>query len=262
MRKYSKLIVLLLIILTFLSGCRKTPLSDKSIDEKVVMCLEDTYPEHQFYVVHSYDLSKDEGTYKDEDGVEFNVHNILRNTNYHFGCTDEYFSTLLSRQNYMQILEDIDSRYDAKIICIEEDVSIEVDLYEEVNLQNVAEMIFEILNSVEIPKMIFPEKTSFSTGELNYYTYPNGDVIACDFVDEERVIRGYVLFQFSERETSVEDIISALSIKYQELLEGLDTELKENNDTEYEEIKIFETDYSQYTLLDGWGQTPLCNTGS
>ena len=37
------------------------PLSGKSTDERIVMSLEDTYPEHTFSVINSFDNDKGEG---------------------------------------------------------------------------------------------------------------------------------------------------------------------------------------------------------
>ena len=54
-------------------------------------------------------------------------------------------------------------------------------------------MVHEILNSVKIPQVIFPEDTGFSTGEVNYYTTP------CD-------IRTAVNFYFEDQDLPVEQL--------------------------------------------------------
>ena len=188
----------------------KTFLMGKSTDERIIICLEKTYPEHKFQIVEKFNSSIGYGIYADENGTEFKVHNILRNNNYHFACTDEYLNTLLEEQEYIKCLNEIDEKYESSISYLDTDVSIKVNLNESTDLYSVADMILDILNSVDTPQIVFPEKQGFSTGELNYYSYPHGDIIACDFVDEENVIREYVLFHFSDKEKSSEDIVQML----------------------------------------------------
>ena len=53
------------------SGChsdKDNPLHGKDTDERIVMCLENAYPEHNFKVVKSFDKQKNEGLFEDENG--------------------------------------------------------------------------------------------------------------------------------------------------------------------------------------------------
>ena len=62
------------------------PLSGKSTDERIIMSLKDTYPEHTFSAINSFDNDKGEGLFSDEKGIKFMVHNLIYNNTYHFGC--------------------------------------------------------------------------------------------------------------------------------------------------------------------------------
>ena len=81
----KKLGIFLLILLLFisLSGCSEVvelvndknsagnPLSGKNTDERIIMCLEEEYPEHDFVVVESFNKENDFGKFEDENGIEF-----------------------------------------------------------------------------------------------------------------------------------------------------------------------------------------------
>ena len=53
------------------------PLSGKSTDERIIMSLKDTYPEHTFSAINSFDNDKGEGLFSDEKGIKFRVHNLI-----------------------------------------------------------------------------------------------------------------------------------------------------------------------------------------
>ena len=73
----KKLGIFLLILLLFisLSGCSEVvelvndknsagnPLSGKNTDERIIMCLEEEYPEHDFVVVESFNKENDFGKF-------------------------------------------------------------------------------------------------------------------------------------------------------------------------------------------------------
>ena len=105
--------LLILFLFTSLSGCSEVvklvndknsagnPLSGKNTDERIIMCLQQTYPEHTFSIVTPFDKDADCGIYSDENGVEFSVSKIIYNNTYHFGCSDNYLKTLLEEQGYI-----------------------------------------------------------------------------------------------------------------------------------------------------------------
>ena len=64
------------------TGSSENPLSGKNTDERIIMCLEQIYPEHTFNKVTSFDESIGYGIYSDEKGVEISdislaIHEIL-----------------------------------------------------------------------------------------------------------------------------------------------------------------------------------------
>ncbi|WP_140398275.1 hypothetical protein [Blautia sp. An249] len=107
MRKFGAILIILMCLL--LTGCTEifkllhdavdsdNPLSGKDTNERIVMCLEETYPEHEFSVVESFDKTADKGVFCDENGIEFSVHTLLYDNIYHFGCEDDYLAVLLKR---------------------------------------------------------------------------------------------------------------------------------------------------------------------
>ena len=64
-------VILSLSLVFMVSGChsdKDNPLHGKDTDERIVMCLENAYPEHNFKVVKSFDKQKNEGLFEDENG--------------------------------------------------------------------------------------------------------------------------------------------------------------------------------------------------
>ena len=64
-------VILSLSLVFMVSGChsdKDNPLHGKDTDERIVMCLENAYPEYNFKVVKSFDKQKNEGLFEDENG--------------------------------------------------------------------------------------------------------------------------------------------------------------------------------------------------
>ena len=73
--KKLELFLLFLLLCVSLSGCSKivklvndinsedNPLSGKNTDERIIMCLEEEYPEHDFVVVKSFNKEHDFGKF-------------------------------------------------------------------------------------------------------------------------------------------------------------------------------------------------------
>lgn len=208
--------VLILLIGIYMAGCRSVssdpdnPLNGKNTDERIIICLEKTYPKQKFSVISPFDEKKGTGTYTDEDGIEFEVHDILYNNKYHFGCRDEYLSTLLKKQNYQEKAENIVKGYEQSISFDEEYTVVEITLDEssETALTDVAKMILEILNSVDIPETVYPMNQEFSTGEVNYFTQPTWGILQCHCKKEGVKMIGR--FYFSDKNKSVTEIESVL----------------------------------------------------
>ena len=94
LKKIGMILIILLLCMAF-SGCSEigklvqdvdnsdNPLSEKDTDERIIMCLEEEYSEHDFVVVESYNKENDSGKFQDENGIEFTVHGLVYDNTYH-----------------------------------------------------------------------------------------------------------------------------------------------------------------------------------
>ena len=184
------------------------PLSGKDTDERIMMCLETTYPEHTFSVVEPFDKKANKGIFCDENGTAFSVHNLLYDNVYHFGCENDYLAVLLKQQNYFDTLSNITEQYGyvLDIDYVNESVWIEPTNRnaEHPDFSQYACMVHEILNSVKIPQVSCPEDTGFSTGEVNYYTTPCFGLVMCEISYDD--IRTAVNFYFEDQDLPVEQL--------------------------------------------------------
>ena len=127
MKKLGMFLLILLLCIS-LSGCSElaklvsdmnsedNPLSGKNTDERIIMCLQQTYPEHTFSIVTPFDKDADCGEYSDENGVKFSVSKIIYNNTYHFACSDDYLKTLLEEQGYIERITEITEKYRKRFI--------------------------------------------------------------------------------------------------------------------------------------------------
>ncbi len=80
--------LVMITLISVLSGCGlkkssvNNPLSGKDTDQRIVMCLNNAYREHNFKVVKSFDKRKNEGTFEDENGLEFKVRDLIYNNTF------------------------------------------------------------------------------------------------------------------------------------------------------------------------------------
>lgn len=214
-----KRIILGLLVLSigvYMAGCESigkkqdNPLDGKNTDERVIMCLKQTYPQNSFRVITPFDKNKNHGIYADEEGVEFKVHNILYDNFYHFGCTDEYLATLLKEQHYQEKAEIIVEKYGQQSRFDDEYSIIDITLDENnpAAFTDMAKMILEVLNSVTIPKLEYPMNQEFSTGEVNYFSKPTWGILQIHLEREEITVCEQ--FFFSDRSKSVSEIEARL----------------------------------------------------
>ena len=183
--------LLILLLCISLSGCSElaklvsdmnsedNPLSGKNTDERIIMCLQQTYPEHTFSIVTPFDKDADCGEYSDENGVKFNVSRIIYNNTYHFACSDDYLKTLLEEQGYIERITEITEKYHLRLRYDDVNETVGLAADEENTISEYAAAISEILNSVDVPRVKLPEEQGFSTGEVNYYTLPNWGMLLC-----------------------------------------------------------------------------------
>ena len=236
-------LVMTIIISVVFMGCgTSTPLDGKDTDEIIIMCLEDTYPEHQFHVIESYDNQKREGVFADENGVEFKVTNtITYQYSYHFGCDDEYLYELLNQQGYIEKVEKILHKYDLELRSSDDFISTEIMIEDSLNLEKCAEMVLEILNCVEVPKVIWPEEQGFSTGEINYYSRSRWNDFCCYFEDTTKQTAG-ALFYFTDKSKSISEIQECM----EETIMKMQEELRVGEEEPMPEF--VQTDFGSYAI--------------
>ena len=265
MYKYTVCACLMLLTAYIFTGCSQfinSPLIGKSTDEKIIMCLEDTYPEHQFHVVETFDKEKDEGMYSDENGVEFRVGDtITYQSTYHFGCEDEYLYELLNQQNYIEKIESIVQKYNLELDESRELLCISVQVDDAMDTIEVASMIKEILNSVEIPVVIYPPEQGFSTGEVNYYSRPEWGMLYCELYDVSLGVTSGTPFYFEHKTESVQTLAEQID---QEIIETKEYFATKEENSKSEDINTqgttVKTDFGMYTLQEGWEKKEAYST--
>lgn len=194
-------------------------MSGKDTDQRILMCLNKAYPEHNFKVVKSFDRQKNEGMFEDEGGIKFKVRDLIYDNIYHFACRDEYLATILKKEDFFdkakQIIED---KYGQKFIYDESVMAIEIiyDANNKITTDKISQMIIEVLNIAKTPKLIYPDNQEFSTGVVNYYTLPALGVIQCYI--EKNQIGETELFYFSD--SSIDK--SLIKEKIDKLYESVD----------------------------------------
>lgn len=219
--------LLILFLFISLSGCSEVvklvndknsagnPLSGKNTDERIIMCLQQTYPEHTFSIVTPFDKDADCGIYSDENGVEFSVSKIIYNNTYHFGCSDNYLKTLLEEQGYIERITEITEQYHLRLRYDDVNEIVGLAAGEENTISEYAAAISEILNSVDVPKVKLPEELGFSTGEVNYYTLPNWGKLLCRC--EVGKNASNAIFFFEDVNLTQQEIEQRLEICYERL---------------------------------------------
>lgn len=216
---------MILLLCTAFSGCSEigklvrdvnnpdNPLSGKNTDERIIMCLQQTYPEHTFNIVTPFDKDEGCGVYSDENGVEFSVSKIIYNNTYHFGCSDDYLKTILENQNYIDKVENIVKKYNLSYKYNDSIVRINTSVNDE--MPDVSTAIYEILNCVNVPEVIWPKEQGFSTGVVNYYTTPNWGLLLCRCEAQNKATN--VVFYFSDVGLSQEEIEQRIHNGYESI---------------------------------------------
>lgn len=261
---WNFLLVLVPLVLTSCGSIRDTdnPLTGKSTDERIIMSLQDTYPEHKFTVVESFDKKENEGVFADENGIEFRVTNVTYDNIYHFGCTDEYLYTLLMKQGYVEKVKSIARNYNLELRQVER-LSILVQLEEDIDYIRLAQVVLEILNCVEVPEVIYPKEQGFSTGEVNYYSVPKWGIFTCDMEDISLDIGAGTLFYFEDKTETAEELAERIeqtildmydsNKRLEELLndEEKDVQVELTTETVFQGGSVV-TEFGNYILQDGW----------
>ena len=216
-------VILSLSLVFMVSGCQSdkdNPLHGKDTDERIVMCLENAYPEHNFKVVKSFDKQKNEGIFEDENGLEFKVRDLIYNNTYHFGCRDEYLSTILKNENFFEKAEKVvEEKYGQKLVHNENTMSIDIiyDDNNQITTDEISQLVQEVLNIVDTPKVKYPAEREFSTNVVNYYTLPALGVLQCYI--EKNEIGETELFYFSDKSMEQSVIKEKIDKLYQSVEE-------------------------------------------
>mgnify|MGYP003240649000 FL=1 len=231
--------LLILLLCISLSGCSElaklvsdmnsedNPLSGKNTDERIIMCLEEEYPEHDFVVVESFNKENDFGKFEDENGIEFTVHGLVYDNTYHFGCRNDYLKILLEQQDYLSKINTIAEEYGFSVDYSDETIGIEGNKNENESdidaIDRISKMLQRILNSVDTPQIVYPKAAgSFSTGEVNYYSVPCWGQLTCIYNIEGH--SAIITVRFGE-ENSTEDTISII---VREALEQTERNIEED----------------------------------
>ena len=229
------LMVVLCLLMTGCSGISKlfndsidseNPLSGKDTDERIIMSLEKAYPGHSFSVVKPFDKKENKGLFSDENGVEFPVHNILYDNVYHFGCSDDYLATILEKENFVSKANEIALKYKCNITEDSQEMRI-IDIQplqesnNDYNYTEYAQMVSEILNVVNVPRVIRPETTEFSTSVINYYTNPCMSIIT--FPVTYKDAKAWVKFYFDDKDLSAEQLEERFKAGVNDLKSGYDS---------------------------------------
>ena len=226
--------LLMLLLCVYLSGCSKivklvddtnsedNPLSGKSTDERIIMCLNEEYPEHDFDVIESFNKENDSGKFEDENGVEFTVHGLVYDNTYHFGCRNDYLKILLEQQDYLSKINTIAEEYGFSVDYSDETIGIEGNKNENESdidaIDRISKMLQRILNSVDTPQIVYPKAAgSFSTGEVNYYSRPCMGTLLCDIT--YNTSKTSLRISFEDKDLSEEQIKTKYKEKYQWLKE-------------------------------------------
>ena len=214
------------IILNILGCADKESFAGANRDQRIIMALEKTYPEHAFQIVKPYNKYNGNyyAVYADEKGLQFKVHTIVYDNRYHFGCYDEYLLEILKKDNFINKADEIAKKH-GYVIDYDEDnqtLSLEIDVENAVDISDVTETLVEILNAVPtIPKIEYPD-TTFSTGVENYYSIPEMYKLLYHFVTEKINIVGIGDISIDQKEEKAH-LEQAVMEAYNRAMENKDT---------------------------------------
>lgn len=211
------------------TGSEDNPLSGKNTDERIIMCLEEEYPEHDFEVVETFDKERDSGTFKDEKGNEFAVHTLVYDNTYHFGCRNDYLKIYLEQQDYLSKISKIAEEYGFSVDYSDETIGF-VGYQNEndsASIDMIVEMVQRILKSVELPQIVYPKEAgSFSTGEVNYYSIPCwGSLTGLYHIENHTAV---MTFRFGNDNATEENIRNIVTEAIEQTVRNIEEERNES----------------------------------
>ena len=158
--------------------------------------------------------------FEDENGISFKVRDLIYNNTYHFGCRDEYLSTILKNENFFEKAEKVvEEKYGQKLVHSENTMSIDIiyDDNNQITTDEISQLVQEVLNIVNTPKVKYPAEREFSTNVVNYYTLPALGVLQCYI--EKNEIGETELFYFSDKSMEQSVIKEKIDKLYQSVEE-------------------------------------------
>ena len=199
--------LIMVMLISLLSGCglkkanADNALTGKDTDQRIIMCLQNAYPDHEFKVVKSFEKQKNEGIFEDENGLEFKVRDLIYNNTYHFGCRDEYLSTILKNEDFFEKAKKVvEEKYGQKLVYNKNTMSIDIiyDDNNQITTDEISQLVQEVLNIVDTPKVKYPADREFSTNVVNYYTLPALGVLQC-YIEEMKLEKpSYSIFLINQ----------------------------------------------------------------
>lgn len=199
-----------------------SPLRGKSTEERILMALEEAYPENDFTIVEPYEDHGDDyyAVCADENGLEFRVDTVGYDNTYHFDCSDAYLQEVLVEQGFVEKAIQIanDNGYEVEYDSQQDYIDIIINISNgDIDLNNAAQTILSILNSPKsIPEHLTPD-TGFSTGEVHFYTRHKFDGIGYIMVSDSKDVYlsgGYI--RFNERDYPKEGLIKQMNTELQQ----------------------------------------------
>ena len=158
--------------------------------------------------------------FEDENGISFKVRDLIYNNTYHFGCRDEYLSTILKNENFFEKAKKVvEEKYGQKLVYNENTMSIDIiyDDNNQITTDEISQLVQEVLNIVDTPKVKYPAEREFSTNVVNYYTLPALGVLQCYI--EKNEIGETELFYFSDKSMEQSVIKEKIDKLYQSVEE-------------------------------------------
>ena len=191
MRKFYCILLCGFIILSVLGCADKDTFAGANREERIIMSLEKTYPEHT-------------------------VHTIMYDNRYHFGCYDQYLVEIEKKGNFINKTAEIAKKhgYDIRYDEDNQTLALVIDVDHTVDTSDVTETIVEILNAAPtLPEIDYPD-TTFSTGVENYFSEPEMYKLLYDFVTEGKNIVGIGDVPINQREEEKATIEEAVVEAY------------------------------------------------
>ena len=148
--------------------------------------------------------------------------------------TDSFYSGILTKLSQGIVSSDwtiwkvlkkakkvVEEKYGQKLVYNENTMSIDIiyDDNNQITTDEISQLVQEVLNIVDTPKVKYPAEREFSTNVVNYYTLPALGVLQCYI--EKNEIGETELFYFSDKSMEQSVIKEKIDKLYQSVEEWL-----------------------------------------